>query len=157
MRVLKVTHLESGIAVVTVEELPEPDDGVRLHKMQSLVGGLIEHVPTDIGLDLWCNEEGLLLGLPLHRTPFTVQPIAGDYFLAATDEEGYTVGLTDAEIHQAQSWLIDGGPLSPAGALSRIAELMDGKEWNADTLEEIATIIRATGRAVEEFNPESEE
>lgn len=33
--------------------------------------------------------------------------------------------------------------------LNKITELMSGTEWNWDTLEEIAILIRATGRKIE--------
>ena len=37
-----------------------------LEAMQSLVGGYIQLVPIGLGIDLLCNEEGLLLKLPVN-------------------------------------------------------------------------------------------
>ena len=44
---------------------------------------------------------------------------------------------------------------SDRDALNYIAELMDGKEWNSDTLDEIAETVRMTGREINE--PESDD
>lgn len=34
-------------------------------------------------------------------------------------------------------------------ALDRLAELMSGAEWSADTLDAIADVVRATGRSID--------
>jgi len=36
-------------------------------------------------------------------------------------------------------------------ALDRVAGLLDGREWNADTLADIAEAVRDTGRKVEDL------
>ncbi len=41
-------------------------------------------------------------------------------------------------------------------AMEAITALLDGVEWNADTLERIAEIVRATGREVRDFLPMAE-
>jgi len=33
-------------------------------------------------------------------------------------------------------------------ALDQVAQLMSGREWSADTLDEVADIVRATGRTI---------
>jgi len=39
-------------------------------------------------------------------------------------------------------------PLDPTAALGRIHALLDGTEWDADTLDAIADVVRAAGLAV---------
>ena len=67
--------------------------------MQKLVGGLIELVRLQDGVDLWINEEGLLNGLAENRWVEELgHPVGGDFFLARSDRHGNTVGLTDHDI-----------------------------------------------------------
>lgn len=47
-------------------------------------------------------------------------------------------------------------PKMDARALDRIAELLDGEEWNMDTCDSIATIVRETFRRVREYDPDGE-
>jgi hypothetical protein len=72
----------------------EIDNG--LDAMQAQVGGLIEVVRVD-GLDLICNEEGLLLSLPYNRT-VGGHRIHGDFFLSRHDEDGEAVSVTTDDI-----------------------------------------------------------
>lgn len=72
----------------------EVDNGLRA--MQAEVGGLIEIVPVE-GLDLVCNEEGLLLSLPYNRT-MGGHRIHGDFILCRHDDDGEAVSVTDADI-----------------------------------------------------------
>lgn len=47
--------------------------------------------------------------------------------------------------------------LSDARALDRIARILSGQEWSADTAPEVAEVVRLTGRAIldpEEVCPE---
>lgn len=82
-------------------------DGIpTLSEMQAAVGGFIEtalRIPTDrkdITVNIYCNEEGLLLGLPIQFTRATDGAyLAGDFVIVGTDEStGETVGLTTEEI-----------------------------------------------------------
>lgn len=86
-------------ALPVVETLPA-DDRLRLAAMQKLVGGYIECVCIDRGLDLWCNDSGLIDDLPVNTALGQACPIRGDYFVARTNDEGDTVGLTDDDISQ---------------------------------------------------------
>jgi hypothetical protein len=83
---------ETGIAQPpTVEELPvDPDRDGHLAAMQKIVGGLVECVGgfDGRGTDLWCNEEGLLLGLPMNRI-IAAPPVP-------EPPEGFTVIYADA-------------------------------------------------------------
>jgi len=79
-------------------EVTEIESG--LDAMQAIVGGLIECVAitrdADGGVDLWCNEEGLFTCQPNRLVGQT--PIHGDFFLARHNNEGDTLGLTEADI-----------------------------------------------------------
>jgi hypothetical protein len=83
-------------------------DGIPdLATMQAAVGGLIEtalRVPSpvrkNITVNVYCNEEGLLLGLPIAFVRATDGSyLAGDFVVVGADESnGETVGLTTEEI-----------------------------------------------------------
>lgn len=83
-------------------------DGVpTLTEMQAAVGGYIEtalRVPSpdreNVTVDVYCNEEGLLMGLPLNFVRATDGSyLAGDFVIVGCDEStGETVGLTTEEI-----------------------------------------------------------
>jgi hypothetical protein len=82
-------------------------DGIPdLATMQAAVGGLIEtalRIPTgrkDITVNVYCNEEGLLMGLPIYFKRGTDGSyLAGDFVIVGGDESnGETVGLTLEEI-----------------------------------------------------------
>lgn len=64
-----------------------------LEAMQQVVGGLIE--PFEFGFDgefrCYCNEEGLLLGLPRNG------PVVGTFFITKEDNEGRGVSLNSSE------------------------------------------------------------
>lgn len=74
-----------------------------LKPMQDIVGGYIECVrlegtPFEHGIDLWCDEEFLLKDYKPNRIIGPSLTIHGDFFIAAHDDEGETLGLTDAEV-----------------------------------------------------------
>lgn len=78
-----------------------------LKPMQAFVGGYIEAVRLtgeygEAGVDLYCDEEFLLKSYAPNRLIRNDLAIHGDFFISAHDEEGETVGLTDA---QATEWL----------------------------------------------------
>lgn len=76
-----------------------------LTQLQEAVGGYIERVPVDMkhDLDLWVNEEGLLLRKPLNGILSSVHSIGvervellvGDGVFACHDEEGETIGIEE--------------------------------------------------------------
>lgn len=81
-----------------------------LTAMQEIVGGHIERVDLpsagESGLDMWCNEEGLLQGLPFNllatslvraQYPGYEAYIVGTVFLSGSAGPD-TVGLTDADL-----------------------------------------------------------
>lgn len=123
---IKVIVCRVGRAAVVEELQPNPDlNGGHLCAMQKIVGGLIQCVTLDDGIDLWCNEEGMLLELPLNRC-FAAAPrgepgipvdfviyasddlarphepgewrIQGDFFLCRSNRHGELAPPTDADI-----------------------------------------------------------
>lgn len=74
-----------------------------LDEMQEIVGGLIEAVYVGGEIDLWCNDEGKIFGLPSNIALGDVDErrlldvINGDIFFAARNESGDTIGLTEAQ------------------------------------------------------------
>lgn len=94
---IKVISIPVGSDPMVVEIPPT------LEAMQALVGdrtgGYIEIVPLHDGLELVCDEEGKLKGLPLHLRLFDGRDfVAGDCFLTRHDEEGEVVGVTPADV-----------------------------------------------------------
>ena len=83
--------------------------GSGLDPMQSEVGGLIEAVWLNRdGLTLYCNEEGLLRGLPRNvglgvplDAPLRTLWLHGDLFVGGVDAEGDSRSLTDDEVAYA--------------------------------------------------------
>lgn len=70
-----------------------------LEAMQATVGGYVECVRVD-DLDVWLNEDGLGLSLPFNRT-VAEYPLVGPIFVAASNEDGDTLGLTDDQVRRA--------------------------------------------------------
>lgn len=78
-----------------------------LETLQTAVGGWVQAIDLATDMTMWCNEEGKLVGLP--HNPFAqymwdtafgahTDYIVGDIVLTGgTDEEGYTLGLTDEQ------------------------------------------------------------
>ena len=91
-----------------VEVETEADGNLPLETMQSMVGGYIERWGLRgqglDGLDLFLNEEGKLNGLSynpkatiLAEILFHNDCIVGDTFVCGSDDEGNSVGLTEAQ------------------------------------------------------------
>lgn len=80
-----------------------------LKSLQGAVGGPIEllsiHTPSG-PLDVWVNEEGILLGLPFNRT-VQGSPLVGPILVTASNAEGDTIGLSNAQADAAISLLLD--------------------------------------------------
>lgn len=93
---IKVIKIAVNSDPIVVEIAPTLD------AMQAIVGGYIEIVPIgNSGLDLCCNEEGKLEGLPLNVAIFGGQDVvAGDCFLLRHDDEGEAASVTAADIKQ---------------------------------------------------------
>ena len=88
-------------------EIVEFEKGKSYDVLSKAVGGYIELVRLADNLDMWVNEEGKLMGLPVNEygTVFwtnlygATDVICGDIiFTGGSDEEGETLGLNDDEI-----------------------------------------------------------
>jgi hypothetical protein len=102
---MSIKELTDGnkIRVVIVEPGNEPKEkGISntLEELQNIVGGYIEAIPlhNEIGSDLniVCNEEGKLLGLPLNRA-LDSDILCGTFIVVKSDEDNF-VSLTDDEV-----------------------------------------------------------
>ena len=75
-----------------------------LEKMQEVVGGYITTALRGPALrgrsvDVYCNDEGLCMGLPIdHIRKTDGSPIAGNMIITVSDAEGETVAATKEEI-----------------------------------------------------------
>lgn len=75
-----------------VKEIPN-----ELEVMHELVGGYIETAPLINGLIVVCNEEGILLNLPINNNLGV--HILGNFFVARTDgDEFASITYEDIEI-----------------------------------------------------------
>lgn len=118
------------IRVVIVSPLSAPvvaEVEHTLEVMQKLVGGYVECVSIlgdpvfGRGIDIWCNEEGKLIGLPQNRLfPNGQDCLCGTFFVAA-HEDGETVGLTEDEVTQVVAELERWPMLIDVGYLARLA------------------------------------
>lgn len=73
-----------------------------LETKQKIVGGLIEvtSLLDDDSVDIICNEEGKILGLPLNRD-VGYDIIAGTFIIAGTaDDEGEFTSLSEEQIEK---------------------------------------------------------
>ena len=70
-----------------------------LENMQELVGGYIQTARLTLGIDIVCNEEGHIMGLPENRN---FPAIVGTFFLIRNDTmDGKMHGLSD---RVARNW-----------------------------------------------------
>jgi hypothetical protein len=94
--------MKNKVRVVVVPVGDEPfeariDPG--LDAMQRVVAGYIEAVPLERGVQLICNEEGKLLGLPMNRRVAAIKDvICGDFLISRVGSEGEAVDLTDIDV-----------------------------------------------------------
>lgn len=103
---MKYLTIDSG--TVTTHET----DKITLETMQKAVGGYIERAYDFLSparphhtIDVWVNEEGLLIGLPYNlslATDYSLMPLHGPVLVTAGDEEGETLGLEPDEIAAVQ-------------------------------------------------------
>lgn len=68
-----------------------------LEAMQSIVGGYVECIALPHNIDVWLNEEGLLMNLPFNRYVGGV-PVVGTIFAASRNNAGDTLSLSDKQI-----------------------------------------------------------
>lgn len=144
---VKVIVVRVGHAPVVEVIAQSERRGGHLEGMQAIVCGMVEVVyladPACPGLELWCNEDGIGLELPLNRvfgaTPRRIpagfedafvidctdgrgakpgEPgvweIIGDFFLARTDEEGDLAPTNDADLAWALATFPGENPIAAA-------------------------------------------
>lgn len=72
------------------------------------------------------------------------RPLAGKHEFFWPPEQRHTM-RTDAQIHAT---LALGAANGDSAALDRVAALMSGNEWDADTTDAVAAVVRSTGRHI---------
>jgi hypothetical protein len=76
-------------------------EGDTLRAFQKLVGGYVEGMNLEDGLQLICNEEGKLTGLPPNRHVQAVgDVILGPFVVSRHDAQGEAVDVTDADVEK---------------------------------------------------------
>ena len=102
----------------TIEVEQDTDEFVSYATLSRAVGGMIEAVTLPSGLTLWVNEEGKLDGLPVNEyatrlfvSAFgAVDVIVGNAIITGgADDEGETLGLTDAQVAELVADLLYAG------------------------------------------------
>lgn len=88
------------------------------------VGGYIECVRKEIGgdeVDVWVNEEGLLLGLePNYWDEELGQPLNGPVIVCRADKDGDSIGLTKAQAEKVMKYLASKGNIAIVGNVMMI-------------------------------------
>lgn len=80
--------------------------------INNMVGGYFELVPNTYfdskGIDVWCNEEGKLLGLKpcvaLQCDNKIFDVVMGNIVFTRHDGEGETISLTEDDVSYIQNW-----------------------------------------------------
>ena len=93
-RKIKIVVSEPGKA----PEIKEIDSD--LSSMQEVVGGYVECISVNNNIDIWVNEEGLLMDLPFNRYIGSV-PVVGTIFAASHNNDGDTLGLNPKQVEIA--------------------------------------------------------
>lgn len=102
-KVLKVTT-EMNYEVL---DLDAPAGSLKV--LQDAVGGLIQPAQVAPGFELYVNEEGILLDLPINPwvALMTGLPLRGNAVITGeVDDEGETIGLTDEQITALTNYLL---------------------------------------------------
>lgn len=72
--------------------------------LEGMRGVLLGHIElfarTPDGIDLWCNEEGRLIDMPLNRIVLGFD-VHGPILATASNDDGDTIGLTDEQVASA--------------------------------------------------------
>lgn len=84
----------------------EFEEGKSYDMLKTGVDGWIECVRLDNGIDMWLNEEGKLLGLPVNYFATVLwiskygmtDVMCGNAILTSGTEDGDTVGLTEEQL-----------------------------------------------------------
>jgi hypothetical protein len=91
---------QHGDALIVRQEPHETS----LSCLQTLVGGLIQIVPTSkIAADVWVNEEGLFIrqfGINLVASYITGRQLVGPAVFTSSTKDGDTIGLRDSVLNK---------------------------------------------------------
>jgi len=137
--------LDGTLAVRWLGRAPgePPSENAVLHDLQAVVGGWVEpidltltpdHAPIPVEATLWCNEEGLIVGLDTNEQATRLvrhcgavwadTGIVGDVAITGpTDADGETTGLSERALRLIVEALTEegGGPLRVAPTLWQYA------------------------------------
>jgi hypothetical protein len=94
--------MEGNIKILIVEPMKEPCPAEiknTLKGLQKVVGGLIEPIPLEPGVDLVCNEEAKLLEMPGNRS-LGRDIIAGTFFVTGSNDEGDFISLPEDKMQK---------------------------------------------------------
>lgn len=94
--------------VVEIVQLERDDAGSALAFLERQVGGMVDVIPDGGGIDFWCHDEGMSLGLTVNPTASQIlgRIVCGPVVIASADEEGNTVGLPMDVIRATRRWLV---------------------------------------------------
>ena len=87
------------IRILVVEPNKEPYQvkiEYTLRNLQNIVGGLIDIIELEKNIDLICNDEGKILGLPTNR--ITEYDIIAGTFIVAAQQYGEMISLSRKQI-----------------------------------------------------------
>lgn len=92
------------VLIVETDKAPyEAEIENTLEAKQEIVQGYIEFFPLENGVDIVCNEEGKINGLPLNRAIYDegggmVEVIAGTFLIVSVDAYGDVISLTKEQM-----------------------------------------------------------
>jgi hypothetical protein len=120
------------------EEFEMPQK-INLRFYQQKVGGTIEFIRFKDGSEMMVNEEGMVLDLPKNARASSVASLKG---WEGDVLYGDVVFFTAKE---AQLFYRDESDNDDQETLENIADILSGKEWNSETCNEIASLMREAG------------
>lgn len=106
----KVIRIRTKVSRMEIDEVEtDKEGGIPLETLQDAVGGLVQRVGVMRqgceSIDVWINDDGKFSGLPvnilatwLSRLWVHGDFIVGDVIVCASDGNGNSVGLTDAQV-----------------------------------------------------------
>jgi hypothetical protein len=146
------------ILVCRVGQDPYPDMVMNdLKSIQAHIGGgLIDVVSLEDGIDLICDDEGLIKKLPVNRVfdfPHYTEPllIAGDFLIVGVDKEGEIISLTDEQIDRWRS--VVASAMTWEQVMAKVAQIHDEK-LNGTVGTQRCTLCGSTKMAPEDFKDE---
>jgi hypothetical protein len=88
-----------------IREFTSTDDGDVYEDLREFIGNLVDRVSVGRGLDIWCDDEGLLTNPPAWNRLVGSSPMAGPLVLMRANDEGEAISLTDEDIRAF--WALD--------------------------------------------------